>query len=121
VSALLRPPVGLHVGIEARASAHHWTRKLQALGHTVRRMASPFIKPYVKRNKNDAADAEAICEAVARPSMYFAEAPPLMAQFDEALARHLAVLCTLGRVHPVVFCEMLFGTPNSKGTSSARR
>ena len=59
------------VGIEACSSAHHWARKLQALGHTVRLMAPQFVKPYVKSNKNDAADAEAICEAVARPSMRF--------------------------------------------------
>ena len=59
------------VGIEACASAHHWARKLQALGHTVRLMAPQFVKPYVKSNKKDAADAEAICEAVARPSMRF--------------------------------------------------
>jgi transposase len=59
------------IGMEACASAHHWARKLQALGHTVRLMAPQFVKPYVKSNKNDAADAEAICEAVARPSMRF--------------------------------------------------
>lgn len=59
------------VGVEACSSAHHWARKLQTLGHTVRLMAPQFVKPYVKSNKNDAADAEAICEAVARPSMRF--------------------------------------------------
>jgi len=59
------------VGMEACASAHHWARKLQALGHTVKLMAPQFVKPYVKTNKNDAADAEAICEAVGRPSMRF--------------------------------------------------
>lgn len=59
------------IGIEACASAHHWARKLQAMGHTVRLMAPQFVKPYVKSNKNDAADAEAICEAVTRPSMRF--------------------------------------------------
>lgn len=59
------------VGIEACASAHHWARKLQTLGHTVRLMAPQFVKPYVKSNKNDAVDAEAICEAVSRPSMRF--------------------------------------------------
>lgn len=59
------------VGIEACASSHHWARKLQAMGHTVRLMAPQFVKPYVKSNKNDAADAEAICEAVSRPSMRF--------------------------------------------------
>ena len=59
------------VGIEACASAHHWARKLQTMGHAVRLMAPQFVKPYVKRNKNDVADAEAICEAVTRPSMRF--------------------------------------------------
>ena len=59
------------IGMEACGSAHHWGRKLQSLGHTVRLMAPQFVKPYVKSNKNDAADAEAICEAVARPSMRF--------------------------------------------------
>lgn len=59
------------VGIEACASAHHWARKLQTMGHTVRLMAPQFVKPYVKSNKNDVADAEAICEAVTRPSMRF--------------------------------------------------
>lgn len=59
------------IGMEACGSAHHWARKLQALGHTVKLMAPQFVKPYVKSNKNDAADAEAICEAVARPTMRF--------------------------------------------------
>jgi transposase len=59
------------VGMEACASAHHWARKLQVFGHTVRLIAPQFVKPYVKTNKNDAADAEAICEAVSRPSMRF--------------------------------------------------
>src|SRR5271163_3394854 len=54
------------VGIEACASSHHWSRELQALGHTVRFMPPAYVKPYVKRQKNDAADAEAICEAVTR-------------------------------------------------------
>ena len=59
------------IGMEACGSAHHWARKLQELGHTVRLIAPQFVKPYVKSNKNDAADAEAICEAVARPNMRF--------------------------------------------------
>ena len=61
------------VGIEACASSHHWSRELQALGHTVRLMPPAYVKPYVKRQKNDAADAEAICEAVSRPNMRFVE------------------------------------------------
>jgi transposase len=59
------------IGMEACSSAHHWARKLVALGHTVKLMAPQFVKPYVKTNKNDARDAEAICEAVARPNMRF--------------------------------------------------
>ncbi|WP_250479713.1 MULTISPECIES: IS110 family transposase [unclassified Caballeronia] len=59
------------IGMEACGSAHHWARKLQNMGHTVRLIAPQFVKPYVKTNKNDAADAEAICEAVTRPHMRF--------------------------------------------------
>jgi transposase len=59
------------VGIEACASSHYWSRELQALGHTVRLMPPAYVKPYVKRQKNDAADAEAICEAVSRANMRF--------------------------------------------------
>jgi transposase len=59
------------VGIEACASSHHWSRELQALGHTVRLMPPAYVKPYVKRHKNDAVDAEAICEAVTRANMRF--------------------------------------------------
>src|SRR5690242_18602727 len=59
------------VGIEACASSHYWARELQAVGHTVRLIPPAYVKPYVKRQKNDAADAEAICEAVTRPNMRF--------------------------------------------------
>ena len=59
------------VGMEACAGAHYWARELMAQGHTVKLMAPQFVKPYVKANKTDAADAEAICEAVARPNMRF--------------------------------------------------
>jgi transposase len=59
------------IGMEACGSAHFWARRLAALGHSVKVMAPQFVKPYVKSNKNDAADAEAICEAVRRPNMRF--------------------------------------------------
>ena len=59
------------IGMEACGSAHYWARKLEGYGHTVKLMAPQFVKPYVKANKNDMADAEAICEAVARPNMRF--------------------------------------------------
>ncbi|MCP4305143.1 MAG: IS110 family transposase [bacterium] len=59
------------VGIEACATAHHWAREIAKLGHEVRLMPARYVKPYVKRGKNDAADAEAICEAVTRPTMRY--------------------------------------------------
>lgn len=59
------------IGLEACGSAHHWARQLQTLGHTVKLIAPQFVKPYVKSNKQDVADAEAICEAVSRPTMRF--------------------------------------------------
>ncbi len=59
------------IGIEACGTSHHWARQLTFLGHEVKLMPPSYVKPYVRRNKNDAADAEAICEAVARPTMRF--------------------------------------------------
>ena len=61
------------VGMEACATAHYWARELRKLGHQVRLMPAKDVKAYVKRNKNDAADAEAICEAVRRPTMRFVQ------------------------------------------------
>lgn len=75
------------IGMEACGGAHHWARQLQALGHTVRLMAPQFVKPYVKSNKNDAADAEAICEAVMRPNMRFVPIKNLDQQAVLALHR----------------------------------
>jgi transposase len=63
------PPCEL--GMEACSSSHYWARRLQGLGHRVKLMAPQFVRPYVKANKNEARDAEAICEAVTRPSMRF--------------------------------------------------
>jgi transposase len=76
------------VGMEACAGAHFWARKLQAMGHTVRLIAAQFVKPYVKTNKNDAADAEAICEAVSRPGMRFV--PIKLIESQSLLALHRA-------------------------------
>src|SRR5215468_2481308 len=59
------------VGVEACSSSHYWARELIMRGHEVRLMPAQYVKPYVKRGKNDVADAEAICEAVTRPSMRF--------------------------------------------------
>jgi transposase len=76
------------IGIEACGSAHYWARKLTALGHTVKLIAPQFVKPYVKTNKNDAADAEAICEAVSRPNMRFV--PIKNGEQQAILAQHRA-------------------------------
>jgi transposase len=80
------------VGIEACASSHHWSRELQVLGHTVRLMPA-YVKPYVKRQKNDTADAEAICEAVTRPNMRFVPTKTVEQQRCLMLhrARHLFI------------------------------
>jgi transposase len=81
------------VGIEACASSHYWSRELQALGHKVRLMPPAYVKPYVKRQKNDATDAEAICEAVGRPNMRFVEtkAPEQQACLTLHRTRHLFI------------------------------
>src|SRR5262249_41025393 len=81
------------VGMEACATAHHGARQIGALGHEVRLMPPAYVKAYVKRNKNDAADAEAICEAVTRPTMRFLPVKSANAQSILMLhrARHLLV------------------------------
>ena len=76
------------IGMEACGSAHYWARKLSGLGHTTRLMAPQFVKPYVKTNKSDRNDAEAICEAVGRPNMRFV--PVKTAEQQAVLALHRA-------------------------------
>jgi len=76
------------IGMEACSSSHYWARRLQSLGHTVKLMAPQFVRPYVKTNKTDARDAEAICEAVTRPSMRFV--PIKTADQQAILALHRA-------------------------------
>src|SRR5580693_2515499 len=83
--ALLPPCL---VGLEASGSAHHWARELIKLGHGARMMPPAYVKPYIRRQKNDAADAAAICEAVARPSMRFVGVRSLENQ--AVLMRHKA-------------------------------
>src|SRR5262249_23816715 len=81
------------VGIEACASSHHWSRELKALGHTVRLMPAAYVKPYVNRQKNDAPDPEAICEAVTRANMRFVATKTLEQQSCLMLhrTRHLFI------------------------------
>ncbi len=75
------------IGIEATQGAHYWARILRALGHELRLVAPQFVKPYLKSQKNDANDAEAICEAVSRPNMRFVPSKSIEQQHLQALHR----------------------------------
>ena len=82
------------IGMEACSGAHHWARELQSRGYTVKLMPPQFVKPYVKSNKNDARDAEAICEAMSRPSMRFVTVKTVAQQDIQATHRIRAELIT---------------------------
>jgi transposase len=94
------------IGMEACSSAHHWGRELTELGHSVKLMPAVYVKPYVKRQKNDATDAEAICEAVTRPTMRFVEiksedqqAVLMMHRARQLLIRQRTMLVNALRAH----------------------
>jgi transposase len=87
VLAYFRTLAVCQIGMEACGGAHHWARSLIAMGHSVLLMAPQFVKPYVKTNKNDAADAEAICEAMSRPGMRFVPVKTVEQQDIQALHR----------------------------------
>src|SRR5262245_33701928 len=98
------------VGLEACATAHYWARELGALGHEVRLMPAQYVKAYIKRNKHDAADAEAICEAVGRPTMRFVpvktaeqQATALLHRGREQLVRQRTMLVNALRAHLAEF------------------
>jgi transposase len=98
------------IGMEACATAHHWARELATLGHAVRLMPPQYVKAYVKRNKNDAADAAAICEAVKRPSMRFVpvktidqQSALLMHRARDLLIRQRTMLVNALRGHMAEF------------------
>lgn len=88
IKALLdRVEPGCEIGMEACSGARHWARLLQEKGYTVKLIAPQFVKPYVKSNKNDANDAEAICEAMSRPSMRFVAVKTVEQQDTQAVHR----------------------------------
>src|SRR5436190_17122529 len=98
------------VGLEACATGHYWARELGALGHEVRLMPAQYVKAYIKRNKHDAADAEAICEAVGRPTMRFVpvktadqQATQLLHRGREQLVRQRTMLVNALRAHLAEF------------------
>jgi transposase len=98
------------VGVEARATAHYWARELGAVGHELRLMPAQYVKAYMRRNKNDAADAKAICEAVGRPTMRFVpvktadqQATQLLHRGREQLVRQRTMLVNALRAHLAEF------------------
>ncbi len=93
-AVLDRAEPGCVIGMEACAGVHHWARELQSQGYTVRLIPPQFVKPYVKSNKNDANDAEAICEAMSRPSMRFVAVKSIEQQDIQATHRVRAELMT---------------------------
>src|SRR5262245_38400131 len=105
------------VGIEACGSGHHWAREIEALGHEVRLIPPAYVKPYVKRQKNDAADAEAICEAVQRPSMRFVpiKSPDQQAALVLHRTRHLFVRQLTAVVNAIRAHMAEFGIVAPKG------
>lgn len=111
------------IGMEACSGAHFWARKLQALGHRVRLMAPQFVKPYVKSNKNDAADAEAICEAVARPNMRFVaiKSPAQQAVLSLHRARQGFVRARTAQGNQIRGLLAEFGLIAPQGLSSLRQ
>jgi transposase len=114
---------GCLVGIEACAGSHHWARELIKLGHDVRLMAAQFVTPYRKSGKNDANDAEAICEAVGRPGMRFVPVKSEEAQAVLAVhrARALTVAERTALVNQVRGLLGEFGIVAGKGIAQARR
>lgn len=105
------------VGMEACASAHHWGRQLLSLGHEVRLMPPAYVKPYVKRGKTDAADAEAICEAVTRPTMRFVavKTPEQQAVLMLHKTRDLLVRQRTGLINALRAHLAEYGIISSKG------
>lgn len=111
------------IGMEACSGAHHWARNLTALGHTVKMMPPQFVKPYVKTNKNDMADAEAICEAVTRPNMRFV---PIKSTDQQAIlslhrSRQSSIQTRTGLVNQIRGLMAEFGHVIPKGIHHVRR
>jgi transposase len=111
------------IGMEACGGAHHWARELSKLGHTVRLIAAQRVKPYVKNNKNDARDAEAICEALGRPSMQFVPIKTVQQQDLQGLLRIRAELVRqrTAKVNQARGLLAEYGVVFAKGIEQARK
>ena len=97
--------------MEACCGAHYWSRVIGRFGHTVRLIAPQFVKPYVKSNKNDANDAEAICEAVSRPQMRFVPAKSVEQQDIQAMHQIRGLLSEYGMILPQQVSQLRRGLP----------
>lgn len=111
------------IGMEACAGAHYWARKFRELGHDVRLISPQFVKPYVKSNKNDQADAEAICEAVQRPNMRFVPIKSIEQQDIQSLhrARESAIKCRTAQINQIRGLLQEYGIVVSKGPANLRK
>jgi transposase len=118
-----RVAAGAEIGMEACAGAHHWGRQLRARGYQVKLMAPQFVKPYVKSNKNDRNDAEAICEAMSRPSMRFVELKSVEQQDIQAVHRVRAELIKqrTAKVNQIRGLVGEYGVVAPQGVSSVRK
>jgi len=111
------------VGMEACGGAHEWARKFRSMGHDVRLMSPQFVKPYVKSNKNDAVDAEAVCEAVQRPSMRFVPIKGIEQQDIQSLhrARSMAVSHRTAQVNQIRGLLMEYGVVVAQSVAALRK
>ncbi|TLS71693.1 IS110 family transposase, partial [Mariprofundus erugo] len=111
------------VGMEACGGAHDWARKFRTMGHDVRLMSPQFVKPYVKSNKNDEVDAEAVCEAVQRPNMRFVPIKGIEQQDIQSLhrARSLAVSHRTAQLNQIRGFLMEYGLVAAKGVATLRK
>jgi len=111
------------VGMEACGGAHEWARKFRSMGHDVRLMSPQFVKPYVKSNKNDSVDAEAVCEAVRRPNMRFVPIKGIEQQDIQSLhrARSLAVSHRTAQVNQIRGLLMEYGVVVAQSVAALRK
>ena len=121
VAEFFRQQAPCLIGIEATQGAHYGVRVLRELGHEVRLLAAQFVKPYLKSQKNDAHDAEAICEAVSRPNMRFVPSKSIEQQNLQALHRHTKPYDRLRRPACVVVSrtDSIYPFTNEKCRGSA--
>ncbi len=123
LSAVVAQLPACTIAMEACGSAHHWARLFRTFGHEVRLIAPQFVKPYVKSNKNDAADAEAICEAAQRPGMRFVAVKTVEQQDIQAIhrMRSLAVQQRTAQINQIRGLLLEYGLEVAQGRAALQR